>query len=144
MNKHFLLLFKEEAKLDEMRERFNKLQLLNHFINSISLKRAGRPGSGTPLAKRATTKLNSLSHSLSQSRSTTTQVSALSVDTATGMNSTTNVPVAVEVHQSTISTDKPVHGATIVAECCAGVLCGMPSLGITFNKRCGSINGIQH
>jgi hypothetical protein len=108
------------------------------------LKRAGRPGSGTPLAKRATTKLNRLSHSLSWSRSTTTQVSALSVDTATGMNSTTNVPVAVEVHQSTISTDKPVHGATIVAECCAGVLCGMPSLGITFNKRCGSINGIQH
>jgi hypothetical protein len=51
-NKHFLLLFEEEAKLDEMRGRLNNLQeeqeepckyrqLSNQFIDSVSLKRAG-------------------------------------------------------------------------------------------------------
>jgi hypothetical protein len=51
-NKHLLLLFKEEAKLDKMRETLNELQeeqeepckyqqLLNNFIDSVTLKRAG-------------------------------------------------------------------------------------------------------
>jgi hypothetical protein len=75
-NKHFQLLFKEEAKLDEMREALNELQeeqgepgkcqqLLNNFIDSVTLKRAG-PSNATPAAQRA-----AKSNSPSQSRATT-------------------------------------------------------------------------
>jgi hypothetical protein len=149
-----------------MREALNQLQeeqekpckyrkLLNNFIDSVTSKRGGQPVHATPSAKRAP-KHDSPSQShatttttpTTQSQATlpTTQVSALSVDSATTNN--TNVPVAVEVHQwaakSVATSNKPVHGVTVVANCCAGMLCGIPTLDITFNRHCSTIDGIQH
>jgi BRCT domain type II-containing protein len=131
-NKYFQSLFKEGAKMDEMRETLEQMQkeqeepckyqqLSNNFIDSITLKRVG-PVNVTPAAKRATKSNNpSQSHTTTpttQSDATmpTTQAYALSGDsTTTTTNNATNVPRAVDVCQL-LTTNKPAHDVTVMAQ----------------------------